>query len=99
MSEAHVAEKQFYSRYSWCLNPILSIEELLQGLREGVDQYPPLTGWEREESQSNIYLLACGITCTLDDYLAKRLAYPSPLRIRSPQSGFVFIALEWSSGL
>ena len=32
MSEHHIAEEQFYSRYTWCLNPILSIEELFDHL-------------------------------------------------------------------
>src|SRR5690349_23929411 len=63
--EHHIEEEQFYSRYGWCLNPILSIEELFDHLRDEVNHSATLTEWQREESVINIYLFVCAVACTL----------------------------------
>ncbi|HUI63602.1 MAG TPA: HAD hydrolase family protein [Bacteroidota bacterium] len=71
------AETWFYSHYAWCLNPILTVRELFSRLREECERYGSLNlTWQREESAINIYLFACAISCTADDYLAFR---PLPL--------------------
>jgi hypothetical protein len=67
MSKSHNAEEQFYSGYAWCLNPILSIEELFDHLKDEVRDSAALVEWQREESIINIYLFVCAIACTLDD--------------------------------
>ena len=72
--------KEFLSNYQWCLNPILTFEELLSRLFEELER----TGryefdWQRNESRINIYLFACAISCTLTDYLTKRRWYLAPL--------------------
>ena len=94
MSEHHIAEEQFYSRYAWCLNPILSIEELLNHLNDEVHSSSSLTGWHKEESVINIYLFVCAIACTLDDYAARRILNLAPLRNRLPKLGLMIAALE-----
>src|SRR5207249_5384660 len=94
MSEHHIAEEQFYSRYTWCLNPILSIEELFDHLRDEVHHSATLTGWQREESVINIYLFVCAVACTLDDYIGRRLLSTSAFRRRLVRFSFVLTALE-----
>src|SRR5262249_24328083 len=69
MTDARAAEQEFYSHYSWCLNPALSVADLFQRFREELERYPTLSGWQREESKANLYLFVCAIACTADDYL------------------------------
>ena len=92
--EHHIEEEQFYSRYTWCLNPILSIEELFDHLRDEVHHSATLTGWQREESVINIYLFVCAVACTLDDYIGRRLLSTSAFRRRLVRFSFVLTALE-----
>jgi hydroxymethylpyrimidine pyrophosphatase-like HAD family hydrolase/hypoxanthine phosphoribosyltransferase len=106
MTEHHIEEERFYSRYGWCLNPILSIEELHTHLSDEVHHSVTLTGWQREESIINIYLFVCAMACTLDDYIGRRLLNTSALRSRLPRFGFLFTAaesvlrvIEWIRGL
>jgi len=102
----HNAEEQFYSGYAWCLNPILSIEELFDHLKDEIRHSTALIGWQREESIINIYLFVCAIACTLDDYVARRLLNLAPIRARLPKFQFVIASaervvriLEWIRGL
>jgi hydroxymethylpyrimidine pyrophosphatase-like HAD family hydrolase/orotate phosphoribosyltransferase len=94
MSKHHSAEEQFYSRYAWCLNPILSIEELFDHLNDEVHSSSSVTGWRREESVINIYLFVCAVACTLDDYAARRILNLAPLRNRLPKLWLVITAVE-----
>jgi hydroxymethylpyrimidine pyrophosphatase-like HAD family hydrolase len=68
------AEERFYEAYQWCLNPMLSLRDLLQRLGEEIESYRTdgAAGWQGEERRINLYLFACAIACTLDDYLAVR---------------------------
>jgi len=67
------AGQEFYARYEWCLNPVLSLRELFLRLREELDRWEDLpAGWQRDESGINLYLFVCAIACTVDDYLAWR---------------------------
>ncbi len=90
-----MTEDEFYSRYNWCLNPILSIRDLLQRLNEELEFFPQLSGWQREESKINLYLFACALVCTADDYFASRLIDLASLRARAPRLGPAFRAAEW----
>jgi hydroxymethylpyrimidine pyrophosphatase-like HAD family hydrolase/orotate phosphoribosyltransferase len=85
MTDTQIAEQDFYSRYSWCLNGPLSVEELLRRLREELDYYKTLSGWQREESKANLYLFVCAIACTADDYFALRWVNLKPLSARIPK--------------
>jgi hydroxymethylpyrimidine pyrophosphatase-like HAD family hydrolase len=47
-------------------------------MREGIDRLDDLQEpWQREECQVNLFLFACAIACTIDDYLAR---HPPSLR-------------------
>ena len=63
---APVAKEPFYEGYRWCLNPMLTLGGLLQHLGEELERP------RGEERRINLYLFACGIACTLDDFLAAR---------------------------
>jgi hypothetical protein len=69
MADERFLEALFYGQYQWCLNPALSVDDLLR-LREEADRFKTLSGWQREESKVNLYLFACAIACTVDDYFA-----------------------------
>src|SRR5438045_3134110 len=85
MKDALIDEQQFYSSYSWCLNPVLSVRDLLSRFQEEVDRYETLTGWQREESKTNLYLFACAVACTVDDFFGQNRLNLSPLGNRFPQ--------------
>lgn len=66
-------DEGFYSSYAWCVNPVLSLRDLLRRLEEELQrQDAPAAEWQREERRINLYLFACAIACTLDDHLARR---------------------------
>lgn len=70
-----LAEERFYSLYDWCLNPAQSLKELLQRFRDELGRSRTAEfGWQRDECRINLYLFVCAIACTVDDYLASRLA-------------------------
>src|SRR5689334_16614857 len=79
MNDAYIAEEQFYSRYSWCLNSPLSVQDLLLRFQEELDRYEALDGWQREESRANLYLFVCAVACTADDYFTLSWFNSSPL--------------------
>ena len=86
MTDAQAAEQEFYSHYSWCLNPALTVADLFQRLCEELDRYPTLSGWQREESKANLYLFVCAVACTADDYLGLRWIDLKPVSKRVPSS-------------
>jgi hydroxymethylpyrimidine pyrophosphatase-like HAD family hydrolase len=68
------AEASFYGRYAWCLNPLLTFDDQLRKLGEELEYAATARpSWQRDECAINIYLLACGIACTVDDYLARHV--------------------------
>src|SRR2546427_13310710 len=69
----HRLDASFYARYEWCLNPLLTLEDQLSRLGDELEYAASLpSDWRREECAINVYLLACGIACTVDDYLIRR---------------------------
>jgi hypothetical protein len=91
-----MSEVAFYAQYAWCLNPLLSIADLLARLQEEIGRFEEIRlGWQVEECRINLYLFACAIACTVDDYLAwcpwdiRRLATARP-RLRA-----VAAAADW----
>jgi len=65
------SEEQFYALYDWCLDPVLSLSDLLARIGEELDRWGRLSArWQREESRINLYLFSCAAACTIDDYLA-----------------------------
>ena len=80
-----MSEAAFYALYAWCLNPLLSIADLLARLQEEISRFEEIrVGWQVEECRINLYLFACAIACTVDDYLTwspwdmRRLATARP---------------------
>jgi len=64
------AEVDFYSRYRWCLDACPVLREVVNHLwaeLAKLDQVP--AGWQQSEVVTNIFLLSCSITDTIDDYL------------------------------
>jgi hydroxymethylpyrimidine pyrophosphatase-like HAD family hydrolase/adenine/guanine phosphoribosyltransferase-like PRPP-binding protein len=85
MVDTRNIEQEFYSRYNWCLNPALTLKDLLHCLEEEISRFETLTGWQRDESKANLYLFVCAIACTADDYFGLRWINLSPLNIRLPK--------------
>ncbi len=83
--EASATVENFYSRYEWCLNPILSVRQLLYRFREELSAYRQFDGWQREECKINLYLFACAIACTADDYFNLKRTDLSPLSSNLPR--------------
>jgi hydroxymethylpyrimidine pyrophosphatase-like HAD family hydrolase/hypoxanthine phosphoribosyltransferase len=95
-SPQHIGEKEFYSSYEWCLNPILSLRELLQRLREELNRCNSLqVEWQQRENVVNLYLFACAISCTVDDYLAWRPWVLSPISERYPKLRWIVPFVQW----
>ncbi|HEX5272250.1 MAG TPA: HAD hydrolase family protein, partial [Gemmataceae bacterium] len=64
------AEGEFYESYPWCLNPFLTVRETAAHLsreldRLGRDGEP----WQARERMTNVYLLACSLLNSADEYL------------------------------
>ncbi|PYX89726.1 MAG: hypothetical protein DMG67_14455, partial [Acidobacteria bacterium] len=68
------AELSFYSQYSWCLNAFPTLSEVVDHLARELNKLDQMSneaweGWQRSEVITNIFLLSCAITDTIDDYL------------------------------
>src|SRR5438876_769706 len=91
-----LTEYEFYSSYSWCLCPTLSVRELRLRFQEELDRLEVLKiPWQRQECEINLYLFACAIACTVDDYLAARPLNLSALSARSPRLSHFIEAAQW----
>ena len=64
------AESSFYGSYNWCLNIFPTFDRVIGFLRRELERLP-VAGfqWQRSEIRTNIYLLSCALTDTIDDYL------------------------------
>jgi hydroxymethylpyrimidine pyrophosphatase-like HAD family hydrolase len=66
------SEERFYSFYEWALDPVLSVRDLFEHLRESLNQLNSLyVPWQVEECKANVYLFASALACTVDDYLGE----------------------------
>jgi hydroxymethylpyrimidine pyrophosphatase-like HAD family hydrolase len=66
------SEENFYSFYGWALDPVLSVRDLFGHFGESLNQLNSLhVPWQIEECKANLYLFACALTCTVDDYLGE----------------------------
>jgi hydroxymethylpyrimidine pyrophosphatase-like HAD family hydrolase len=64
------AEADFYRDYAWCLNPHLTVGEVVAHLTEELHRLKIVAaGWQRQEILTNIYLLAGALLNSVDDYL------------------------------
>ncbi len=63
-------ESSFYHGYPWCLNVFPTLREVVDHLRRELSRVDELDeGWQRAEVMTNVYLLACAIADTVDDYM------------------------------
>jgi len=63
-------ESVFYGEYEWCLNAVPTVSEIINHLRREVDRFGSLgQPWHLSEAATNIFLLACAVSDTVDDYL------------------------------
>jgi hydroxymethylpyrimidine pyrophosphatase-like HAD family hydrolase len=64
-------ESNFYGRYRWCLDASPKVQDLKERLLQEVARLAEGPGgWERGEVMTNVFLLACALADTTDDYLA-----------------------------
>ncbi|HJT76381.1 MAG TPA: HAD hydrolase family protein, partial [Gemmataceae bacterium] len=64
------AELRFYEGYGWCLNPIFTVGETVGHLRGELARLGKVPGdWQAGEVMRNVFLLACGLLNSVDDYL------------------------------
>ncbi|MGB7434472.1 MAG: hypothetical protein WBW49_03555, partial [Candidatus Acidiferrum sp.] len=64
------SESAFYKDYAWCLDAVPTVGEIVQHLRQEFDRFGSLDErWHRTEVVKNIFLLACAVSDTLDDFL------------------------------
>src|SRR5579883_188961 len=67
-TEIQCGEREFYSLYGWCLNPLLTVRELFFRLQEELARYGSQPcEWQREEARINVFLFIAAIACTVDD--------------------------------
>jgi hydroxymethylpyrimidine pyrophosphatase-like HAD family hydrolase/hypoxanthine phosphoribosyltransferase len=64
-------EIEFYDQYPWVLNALPTMREVLERLSEQLSLLEQVReGWQQLEVITNIFLLACSVTDTIDDYIA-----------------------------
>lgn len=63
-------ESGFYGSYAWCLNAVPTIQEVVGHLSRELGRADEVEEeWQRAEVMTNVFLLSCAITDTMDDYL------------------------------
>jgi hydroxymethylpyrimidine pyrophosphatase-like HAD family hydrolase len=75
---------------------MLSVRDLLQHLGDELESHLANgpAGWQDEERRINLYLFACAIACTIDDYLAARPWDLSAISRRIPLARMAIRATE-----
>jgi hydroxymethylpyrimidine pyrophosphatase-like HAD family hydrolase len=64
------AERSFYNRYAWCLNPCLTVGEAVTHLRAELGRLEETSAdWQQAEVRTNVYLLACAVLNAVEDWL------------------------------
>jgi trehalose-6-phosphatase len=89
------SESRFYANYGWCLvaRPrVADVIEHLHGELRRVDQEGE--GWQRAEIRTNIFLLSCAVTDTIDDYVLGTQYDFSQVTALVPLLGWVVRAAE-----
>ena len=63
------AEENFYGQYSSCINAFPRLSEVAERLASELNKLDQVDGWQYSEVATNIFLLSCAITDTIDDHL------------------------------
>ena len=93
------SEQAFYEHYSWCLNAFPTMLEVVSHLRAELNKLGQTAGWQHSEVVTNIFLLSCAITDTIDDHLLgstfdfSKVARVLPLT--SPAVHLAHTLLDW----
>lgn len=67
---AFLAEEEgFYNQYSWSINAFPRLNDVVERLASELNKLDHVNGWHYSEVSTNIFLLSCAITDTIDDYL------------------------------
>ncbi|HTX99218.1 MAG TPA: hypothetical protein VMG09_04305 [Bacteroidota bacterium] len=89
------SEREFYSAYDWCLNPIQTVRDLFVRLTAELDRYSSLSrAWERAEVRITLYLLICAIACSIDDYLSWDPFVLTPVADDYPKFASAFMLVQ-----
>jgi hydroxymethylpyrimidine pyrophosphatase-like HAD family hydrolase len=89
------SEEHFYSSYEWALDPVLSVRELFERLRESLNQLNSLhVPWQIEECKANVYLFASALICTVDDYLGETPRDLSKISRKFPKLRIPFLLVR-----
>jgi HAD superfamily hydrolase (TIGR01484 family) len=65
------SERTFYEQHSWCLNAFPTFGEILEHLRDELDELRrEKEDWRQAELLTNVFLLSCAVSDTVDDYLS-----------------------------
>jgi len=88
-------EEEFYSSYSWCLNPLRQTNELLTLLEKELHRLRrhPVT-WEEQEIRTNLHIFSSAIACIIDDYLSWLPLQLQPLMHRSHRVPLPLVPIE-----
>jgi hydroxymethylpyrimidine pyrophosphatase-like HAD family hydrolase len=63
-------EVHFYGEYPWCLNAFPTLSEVVQHLARELSRLDNIPqDWRASEVITNVFLLACAITDTIDDHV------------------------------
>jgi hydroxymethylpyrimidine pyrophosphatase-like HAD family hydrolase len=74
------ADLSFYQSYPWCLNPCPTVRQAVAHLRGELGRLGGVPeGWQAAEVRTNVFLLACTLLNSADDYL-RGPAYRLPRR-------------------
>jgi hydroxymethylpyrimidine pyrophosphatase-like HAD family hydrolase len=64
------SELSFYDDYNWCLNPFLTIDQIVCRLRDELRKLRmPHVTWHLNEILTNVFLLGCALSNSVDDYI------------------------------
>jgi CelD/BcsL family acetyltransferase involved in cellulose biosynthesis len=88
-------EELFYAERCWGYDPVPTLKELFERLREELGRVEGLPrGWQREEGTRNVFLFVCAIGCTVDDLLAPRAPGLSGMGALARQCGTLLHSIE-----
>jgi len=67
---ASCSEMTFYERHGWCMNAFPTIREVMGHLRDELNASRPMEEeWQQAERLTNVFMLSCAVSDTVDDYL------------------------------
>lgn len=94
-SVAVQGQRDFFNNYLWSTNPFLTFRELIARTGDELERCRKCTvQWQRSEMMVNLYIFACAMSCTADDYLSRRRWHIMPLARMFPRFGKLIHLVE-----